>query len=262
MEDMQERTEEAERVDVRVHTENNGEVSENDLEGEGLAGQDGEETTGMTGADGAHGEADEDENEDEDEEEDEDEGEDEEEDSDNTEEEDDEDDDEAEDGEAEAELHERESSTTLNDNDNLFESRLEPESSSGPSRIPYRYPASVEDWMTLPDREQAFKVARFLKCTEAGCNCQGLVPPAGANIVVVPREEVDIIELVPVTIKGRTGRGWWEICGRCGHSWGDSGHIWPKDLSLVERNRRGTVVGRIEELLQVYSIPNRRTIIS
>ena len=52
--------------------------------------------------------------------------------------------------------------------------------------------------------------------------------------------------------KWRTEEGWWRVCGRCRHPWEEGeGHVFPEDLSPAERTRRGKVVGRIEEILQV-----------
>lgn len=109
--------------------------------------------------------------------------------------------------------------------------------------IAFRYPASVSDFTTLPEREQQFKIARFVPCQMEGCDCQGLDPPEGSRVSLATREEVEMEE---------TGEeGWWTLCGICGHGWEDEGHVWGDDVSGPERVRRGKVVGRIEEMLQV-----------
>lgn len=67
----------------------------------------------------------------------------------------------------------------------------------------------------------------------------------------------------------RTPEGWWKRCGRCDHGWegeevvDDGGHVWGDDVSESERRRRGKVVGRIEELLQVCcTLPRWRSDVS
>jgi histone acetyltransferase len=108
----------------------------------------------------------------------------------------------------------------------------------------------VPDFTALPDREKAFKVARFVSCTAKGCDCSGLVPPEDTEIVLVSREQM-IME-GGYKGSGMTGEGWWSTCGICGHGWeGDSGHVFPAGLAKEEKVRRGRAVGRIEELLQV-----------
>ena len=127
------------------------------------------------------------------------------------------------------------------------------EDEAGPS---YRYPASVPDFATLSDREKRFKIARYFPCTVPGCACPALLPPLEATVTLQPREEVGVAD-GDVEMDGednRTEEGWWKECGECGHGWEKGGHVLPHGLDQVEKNRRGKVVGRIEELLQVRTL--------
>lgn len=118
----------------------------------------------------------------------------------------------------------------------------------------FRYPASVPDFALLTQREKAFKIGRFVACTAADCSCTGLQPPNGADIVLVSRDQMAMEG--GYRGSGMTSEGWWSHCGECGHGWeGDTGHVWPTGLAKDEKVRRGKVVGRIEELLQVSVAP-------
>ena len=234
---------------VEVGGEGQGEEEEDGGEEEGGEGE-GEEEEGGEGEgeeeEGGEGEGEEEDDEDEEEEEEEEEegdeeidDEDEEEDGDDDEEEDDDDEDEEEEDDEGA------------------------ETSSSP--MPFRYPAAAPDWNRLPLRERTFKIARFMKCTTEGCECSGMEPPSGADIRVIPREEVEAERggYGDVDMGGEDGRtveGWWKVCGACGHGWEDigdeGGHVFPAGLSQTEKNRRGKVVGRMEELLQVGRRPS------
>ncbi len=129
------------------------------------------------------------------------------------------------------------------------------EGESGPSGVVvYRYPASVPDFTELSDREKTFKIARFVSCTVEGCDCSGLEPPKGSEVVLVAREEVGMHGDVEMDgeERERTEEGWWRVCERCRHGWEEGvGHVFPVNLGKPERVRRGKVVGRIEEILQV-----------
>ena len=187
------------------------------------------------------------------------EGDDEENDDDNEEEEDDEDEDGDDDDDEEGDEDEDEDEDEDGDED---EDEGEDEDAeeedgaaeAGPSR--YRYPPAVGDFQTLPEREKEFKLARYFKCREEGCECPGLFPPEGAEIVLGgsgddTRMQVDGEDVS----EDRTGEGWWTTCGRCGHGWeGEAGHGLPEGLDDKERTRRCRVVGRIEELLQASHI--------
>jgi histone acetyltransferase len=107
----------------------------------------------------------------------------------------------------------------------------------------YGYAAAADDLTKVPEEDQRFKVARFMTCTVAGCNCTGLQPPKGAQVTVVwPEEAAESPELLRK----------WKTCGVCGHGWeGSQGHLLPTGLTPEERMRRVKVVGRMEELLQV-----------
>lgn len=121
----------------------------------------------------------------------------------------------------------------------------------------FRYPASVPDFSALPDRERRFKIGRFVACTLVNCKCPGLQPPRGSEIVRVSREQM-AMEGGYRGI-GMTGEGWWSHCGECGHGWeGEQGHVWPKGLAESEKARRGRVMGRIEEFLDVSLFMIRR----
>jgi histone acetyltransferase len=119
------------------------------------------------------------------------------------------------------------------------------------SALTFRYPAAVSEFTRLSGREQAFKVARFLPCTDDECDCKGLEPPEEAEVRLVSREEVNEVDIQADEDDVRTKEGWWARCGRCGHGWGGDGHTWAKDVDRGERLRRSRVVGRIEEILQV-----------
>lgn len=134
-----------------------------------------------------------------------------------------------------------------------------------PEELVFRYPAAVPDFSTLDEREQRFKTARFLPCQSEDCICEGLEPPTSSSPEVkqVSREELDSGDLddleVPdgveedVVEKWRSEEGWWRRCGRCGHGWEGEGegHVFTADEAQGEKVRKGRVVGRIEELLQV-----------
>ena len=124
----------------------------------------------------------------------------------------------------------------------------------------YFYPEAVTDVSEWSDREAAFKAARFLPCTEDACDCRALVPPDDAEIQIVPRTFDNDVEMEDDTPGSRTGEGWWRICGNCEHGWEDGGHVWGRNISQAERNRRTRTVGRIEELLQVrcLNLPCRK----
>lgn len=121
---------------------------------------------------------------------------------------------------------------------------------AGPSR--YRYPPAVGDFQLLPEREKDFKLARYFKCREDGCECPGLFPPDGAEVVLGgSADDTDMQVDSEDAPEDRTEEGWWTTCGHCGHGWGgEAGHGLPEGLEDKERTRRCRVVGRIEELLQ------------
>ena len=163
-----------------------------------------------------------------------------------------EDDDEDEDeGDEEEEEEEEEDDDDEEDEDEDDEDEDEDEEDeSGPS---FRYPPAVPDWTKLDDRERLFKAARFMSCQVSGCHCDGLQPPEGADLVVAGAEGDEDGEMGEESGE-RTSEGWWRICGNCGHGWeAGKGHVFPPGLTMAERNRRGKVVGRIEEFLQVSS---------
>lgn len=160
---------------------------------------------------------------------------------------------------------EDEGSTDLLDRDGDLE-----EVHACPDSITFRYPSSVPDFTILSPREKAFKVARFLQCTAPSCACTGLEPPAGRAIRITKHDssnedEDDEDEDDDVSMEDsenpldfedkkdewRTKEGWWRICGKCGHGWESGGHVWADDVPPKERTRRGKVVGRIEEILEV-----------
>jgi histone acetyltransferase len=132
-----------------------------------------------------------------------------------------------------------------------------------PEEMTFRYPASVPDFNTLTPREQAFKCARFLPCQAEGCQCEGLEPPMSSTpeLQIVSRAEIDGGELEDLEApdgaedgaveKWRSEEGWWRHCGRCGHGWEGGGHVFAADETRGERVRKGRVVGRIEEFLDV-----------
>lgn len=132
-----------------------------------------------------------------------------------------------------------------------------------PEEMIFRYPASVPDFNTLNPREQAFKCARFLPCQADGCQCEGLEPPMSSTpeLRIVSRADIDGGELEDLEVpdgaedgaveKWRSEEGWWRHCGRCGHGWEGGGHVFAADETRGERVRKGRVVGRIEEFLDV-----------
>jgi len=134
-----------------------------------------------------------------------------------------------------------------------------------PEEMTFRYPASVADFNSLTPREQAFKCARFLPCQAEGCLCEGLEPPMSSTpeLQIVSRADIDGGELEDLEApdgaedgaveKWRSEEGWWRHCGRCGHGWEGGGHVFAADESRAERVRKGRVVGRIEEFLDVRS---------
>lgn len=128
--------------------------------------------------------------------------------------------------------------------------------SNGSTTALYRYPTPPSNFLTLSEREKAFKIARFIPCQSRDCSCLEMIPPAGVEPAIMSRVELEEIMDRDEEDEGdesRTGEGWWRVCGSCGHSWDEEGvgHTWPAGVSLDERNRRGKVVGRIEELLNV-----------
>lgn len=132
-----------------------------------------------------------------------------------------------------------------------------------PEEIVFRYPAAVPDFTTLDEREQQFKVARFVRCQVEDCTCEGLEPPMSSSpeLREVSRHELESGDMedleVPEDVEEgavenwRSEEGWWRRCGRCGHGWEGDGHVFPADEASGEKVRKGRVVGRIEELLQV-----------
>ena len=157
-----------------------------------------------------------------------------------------EEDEDAEDDEEEEEEEEEEDDDEAGDEDDDVEVDDEGQSST------YRYPPAVPDFGALPDREKRFKLARYFPYTMPHCKCLGLVPPAGSEVELQPRDQVDGDEDVEMNGEDddRTPEGWWRECGECGHGWEDGGHVLPHGLDQTEKARRGRVVGRIEELLQ------------
>lgn len=134
---------------------------------------------------------------------------------------------------------------------------------SGPSSahhlLSFSYPAPASNFLTLSEREKSFKTARFVHCQSPGCGCTEMLPPQGAQLDIMSRAEVEEVLDRDDEDEGdelRTGEGWWRVCGACGHGWEEegTGHTWPDSVVLAEKNRRGKVVGRIEELL--YVSPN------
>lgn len=128
--------------------------------------------------------------------------------------------------------------------------------STTPLHLPFRYPIPPSNFLTLSEREKAFKSARFIACQTPDCQCEEMVPPPGSQLEIMSRMELEEIMDRDEEDEGdevRTGEGWWRVCGGCGHSWDEEGvgHTWPPGVSLEERNRRGKVVGRIEEFLNV-----------
>jgi histone acetyltransferase len=119
----------------------------------------------------------------------------------------------------------------------------------------WRYPPAVPDFTILSDREQRFRVARFLECTVTGCDCSGLVPPEGSIGLGRANEDVQGMEIDGES--GKTEEGWWTTCGSCGHGWDGEGHVWGNKVGAVERKRRSKVVGRIEEILQVSFLASK-----
>ncbi|ORY33986.1 hypothetical protein BCR39DRAFT_518041 [Naematelia encephala] len=215
----------------------------------GFVGEDDEEDRGVEGID----EEDNDEAEDgDDDENDDDDDEEEEGDEEEDEEEDEEDEDEGENGD-------EEDGDEEDGDENATQATELQSNSNGEPSAPrsFIYPSSVPDFTELPEREQRFKLARFMACTVEGCTCEGLEPPEGSSVRLVSRAEMDEKD-GDVDMDGEgegDGNGWWNTCGICGHGWdvdgeGEDGHVLPGGLSAQERTRRGKVVGRIEELLQ------------
>lgn len=141
-----------------------------------------------------------------------------------------------------------------------------------PEEIVFRYPAAVPDFTTLDEREQQFKVARFMRCQAEDCTCEGLEPPMSSSpeLREVSREALDSGDMEELEVpdgvedgaveKWRSEEGWWRRCGRCGHGWEVDGHVFDIDEAAGEKVRKGRVVGRIEELLQVSQVaPNARS---
>ncbi|KAK8864466.1 hypothetical protein IAR55_001715 [Kwoniella newhampshirensis] len=138
---------------------------------------------------------------------------------------------------------------------------------SCPEHLKFKYPSSVPDFTILSDREKAFKIARFLPCTADDCDCTGLLPPPERPVKIVGHQDeedgdddeddedvdgdVSMEETEERKQIWRTDEGWWRVCGECGHGWEEGkGHLFEEKVGAKERNRRGKVVGRIEELLQ------------
>lgn len=135
-----------------------------------------------------------------------------------------------------------------------------------PEDMTFRYPAAVPDFTLIDGREQEFKMARFLHCQAEDCTCEGLEPPMSSSpeLKVVSREEMESGELEDLDVpegveegaveKWRSDEGWWKRCGRCGHGWEGDGHVFTAEEASGEKIRKGRVVGRIEELLQVSPV--------
>ncbi|WRT66439.1 uncharacterized protein IL334_003396 [Kwoniella shivajii] len=165
----------------------------------------------------------------------------------------------------------------VNNLDQIQDQIREPDLSCPPN-LKFKYPSSVPDFTKLSDREKSFKIARFIRCQEPDCTCEGLEPPLNHSIKIVGHDQDheddeedendddeedadgdaeadgdgDISmseELLERKKLWRNGNGWWKLCGHCSHGWEGKGHVFPKEVDSKERNRRGKVVGRIEELL-------------
>lgn len=149
--------------------------------------------------------------------------------------------------EVEPEVVIEEATPTEDDDADVEATQSSPSGESGS----YHYPAAVADFTKLSSREQAFKVARYIPCTDEGCDCQGLEPPEDAEVKVVSREEAEEVDMDSEESEEKTREGWWRVCGKCGHGWEGEGHVWAEQVDTGERLRRSRVVGRIEELLQV-----------
>ena len=119
----------------------------------------------------------------------------------------------------------------------------------------YVYPAPMGDYADVPSREKKFRAGRFLACQVSGCSCTGMEPPRGSIIHLSVGDPVD--QAMIKANKNMTEEGWWRLCGVCGHGWEGTGHVFPESVDGSERERRGRVMSRIEELLAV-----RITIIS
>jgi histone acetyltransferase len=192
-------------------------------------------------------------------------GDDEEEDDDDEEEEEEEEDDEEEDDDDDEEEEEEEEGDDE-------EGEGEAEDGDGPKReewvdcpedMVFRYPSSVPDFTTLDPREQEFKCARFLPCRVDECPCEGLEPPMSSSpeLRIATRAEMEGGELEELDVPEgaedgaaelwRSEEGWWRRCGRCGHGWEGNGHVFADDEARGEKVRKGRVVGRIEEFLEV-----------
>ena len=130
-----------------------------------------------------------------------------------------------------------------------------------PPGTSFKYPPAVPDFSVLPDRVQRFKKARFTSCTDQGCTCPGLVPPIGAVInpgCAEGDEEEDEEDDDGEDLKRwRTPEGYWRACGECGHGWESTrGHVGSMRETAEEGRRKGRVIGRIEELLNVRALPS------
>jgi hypothetical protein len=121
---------------------------------------------------------------------------------------------------------------------------------NGPSSsMEYHYPAPIDNYADVPTREKQFRAGRFLPCQVAGCTCTGMEPPHGAIIHISVGEPMD--PAVVKASKNMTAEGWWRTCGICGHGWEGTGHVFPDRVDGSERERRGRVMSRIEEMLAV-----------
>lgn len=139
------------------------------------------------------------------------------------------------------------------DDDDEHDEHEEPVCPPGTS---FKYPPAVSDFSVLPDRVQRFKKARFTSCTDQGCTCPGLVPPLGAVINLgaaeADEEEEEEEEEAEDLKRWRTPEGYWRECGECGHGWESTrGHVGSMRETAEEGRRKGRVIGRIEELLNV-----------
>lgn len=211
-------------------------------------GDEGEDVEGVGEGEGDDGEDDEEEDGDEEEEEGGDE-EDEEEDGEEDDEEEEEDSDDDEEGDEEEEADDGETKPA----EPMFEPPAAVEDTDNEESL-FRYPEAVPDFNTLSVREQAFKAARFLKCQQDDCDCAGLEPPGAGTVRQITRfeaEQTTEADAASLENEQRTKEGWWRFCGACSHGWEDEGHVWDEGVDAGERLRRGRVIGRIEELLQV-----------
>jgi histone acetyltransferase len=178
-------------------------------------------------------------------------------------EEEEEEDDDEEEGEEDEEEDEEEDDDDKEDDEEDGEGTQREEWVDCPEEMIFRYPASVPDFTTLDAREQAFKCARFLPCQAEGCICEGLEPPMSSTpeLQIISRADLEAGELEELDApdgaedgaveKWRSEEGWWRFCGRCGHGWEGSGHVFASTEARGERIRKGRVIGRIEEFLEV-----------